>query len=142
VRGDGATKVQVTVKRGKRTKVTHLEAPPDALDLTGAFVWLRLQDLAVGALFDIPVVAGTEQFTLQAEVVDREEVKTPAGTFPAFKLRARTGFKGMFSTRRDTFLWLADTADRRLVRISAEFAVGSVVGVLRSYRPGGEVAAN
>lgn len=140
-RDAGGTKVTVTERRARRTKVTTLDAPEGALDLTGAFVWLRLQELAVGKTFDVPIVTGTSQFTLQAEVVAREEIDTPAGTFPSFKLRARTAFKGKFSTRRDTFLWLADNADHRLVRVSAEFAVGSVVGVLRTYRPGGEVAA-
>jgi hypothetical protein len=137
----GVARVAVTERRGKRVKVTNLEVPPGALDLTGAFVWLRLQELAVGRSFELPIVTGTSQFTLQAEVVAREDVETPAGTFPSFKLRVRTAFEGKFSTRRDTFLWLADNGDRRLVRVSAEFAVGSVVGELRSYRPGGEVAA-
>ncbi len=142
-RAPGATcKVQVTERRTKRTKVKELEAPAGALDLTGAFTWLRLQELAVGKVFELPIVAGTDQFTLQAEVVAHEDVETPSGTYPAFKVRARTGFQGKFSTRRDTFLWLADNTDRRLVRVSAEFAVGSIVGELRSYRPGGEVAAN
>jgi len=142
-RGAGPTcKVQVIERRARRTKVKDLEAPAGALDLTGAFTWLRLQELAVGKVFEVPIVAGTDQFTLQAEVVGREDVETPSGTYPAFKVRTRTAFKGKFSTRRDTFLWLADNTDRRLVRVSAEFAVGSVVGQLRSYRPGGEVAAN
>lgn len=141
-RDDAAlAKVMVTERRGQRVKVTNLEAPPNALDLTGAFVWLRLQDLDVGRTFDIPIVSGTSQFTLKAEVLARENIETPAGTFPSFKLRVRTAFQGKFSTRRDTFLWLADNSDRRLVRVSAEFAVGSVVGELKSYRPGGEVAA-
>ncbi len=143
VRSPGAaTRVSVTEKRGKKVKQTELEAPADALDLTGAFVWLRLQELEVGRTFEIPIVTGTSQFTLQAAVVAHEDVETPAGTFPSFKLKIRTAFKGKFSTRRDTFLWLADNADRRLVRVSAEFAVGSIVGELRSYRPGGEVASN
>lgn len=139
--GGPTARVTVTERRGKRSKVTQLEAPAAALDLAGAFVWLRLQELDVGRTFDVPIVSGTSQFTLRADVVAREEVRTPAGTFPAFKLRVRTGFEGKFSTRRDTFLWLADNGDRRLVRVSAEFAVGSIVGELRSYRPGAEVAS-
>lgn len=143
VRDQGDTaRVTVTERRARRTKVTELAAPVGALDLTGAFVWLRLQDLAVGRVLEVPIVAGTSQFTLLAEVVAREAVETPAGAFAAFKLRVRTAFQGKFSTRRDTFLWLADNGDRRLVKVSAEFAVGSIVGELKSYRPGGEVAAS
>jgi hypothetical protein len=137
------TKVTVVEqRRGRKAKTKVLEAPPAALDLTGAFLWLRMQDLAVGRLLEVPIVSGTSQFRLQAEVIAREEVKTPAGTFQAFKVRARTGFDGKFSTRRDTFLWFADTADRRLVRASAEFAVGSIVAELKSFRPGLELAVS
>jgi len=135
------TKVTVIeARKGRKPKTRIIEVPHDALDLTGAFLWLRMQDLAVGVRLEVPIISGTSQFTLFAEVVDREEVKTPAGRFPCFKVRVRTGFAGKFSTKRDTFLWLADTVDRRLVKASAEFAVGSVVAELRSYRPGMAVA--
>lgn len=135
------TKVTVVeARKGKKPKTKVIEVPHDALDLTGAFLWLRMQDLAVGLRLEVPIISGTSQFTLSAEVVDREEVKTAAGTFPSFKVRVRTAFKGKFSTKRDTFLWFADTHDRRLVKASAEFAVGSIVAELKSYRPGTAVA--
>lgn len=136
------TKVTVVeARKGRKPKTKILEVPHDALDLTGAFLWLRMQDLSVGLRLEVPIISGTSQFTLLAEVVDRELVKTPAGTFPSFKVRVRTGFAGKFSTKRDTFLWFADTLDRRLVKITADFAVGSIVAELRSYRPGTAVAA-
>lgn len=140
VPGEPTRVTVVEARKGKKPKTKILEVPHEALDLTGAFLWLRMQDLAVGARLEVPIVSGTSQFTLFAEVVDREEVKTPAGKFPCFKVRVRTGFRGKFSTKRDTFLWLADTVDRRLVKASAEFAVGSIVAELKSYRPGTAVA--
>jgi hypothetical protein len=56
-------------------------------------------------------------------------------------VQVRTGFDGKFATRRDTSLWLSDDARHVLVRFSADFAIGSVVATLRSYRPGVAVAA-
>lgn len=135
---------QVTVveQRRDRAKRKVLDVPEGALDLSGAFMWLRLQELEVGHEYQIPIVSGTSQFTLQASVLAREPVRTPAGEFPSYKIRVRTGFDGKFSTKRDTFLWLSETAEHHLVRASAEFAVGSVVAELKSYHPGGQVAAN
>jgi hypothetical protein len=135
---------EVTVveqRRGRPAKQKILSVPEGALDLAGAFMWLRFQELDVNRQFQVPIVSGTSQFTLLAEVVSREVVRTVAGDFPSFKIRVRTGFDGKFSTRRDTFLWLADSAGHHLVRASAEFAVGSVVAELKSYHPGGQVAA-
>ncbi len=135
---------QVTVveqRRGRAAKRKVLDVPEGALDLTGAFMWLRLQELEVGRQYQLPIVSGTSQFVLVADVLSREAVRTPAGEFPSFKIRVRTGFDGKFSTKRDTFLWLAEAGVHHLVRASAEFAVGSVVAELKSYHPGGEVAA-
>ncbi len=131
----------VEQRRGKSRKETVLEVPEGALDLTGAFVWLRLQELEVGRKFEIPVVSGRKQFNLIADIDAREKVRTPAGEFPTFRIRIRTAFDGKFSTRRDTVLWLADAHSHHLVKASAEFAVGSIVAELKSYRPGGQVVA-
>jgi hypothetical protein len=128
-------------RRGHAAKEKVLDVPAGALDLTGAFVWLRLQDLEVGRRFEVPIVTGTSQFKLLAEVLAREVVNTPAGAFPSFKIKVRTGLDGKFSTRRDAFLWLAEVSGHHLVRAAAEFAVGSMVAEITSYHPGGQVAA-
>ncbi len=131
----------VEQRQGREPKEKVLEVPEGALDLTGAFMWLRLQELDVDRRWEVPIVSGTSQFVLLAEVVARETVRTPAGEYPCFKIRIRTGFDGKFSTKRDSFMWLAEAEGHHLVRASAEFAVGSVVAELKSYHPGGEVAA-
>jgi hypothetical protein len=120
---------------GKRTEKT-IEVPADVHDLTSAFMWLRLQALEPGLRYDIPVVASSKQFTVVAEVLGRERVETPAGTFPTVKVKVRTALEGKFSTKRDSFLWLSDDSRHILVRASADFAVGSIVATLKSYRPG------
>ena len=135
---------QVTVveqHRGRAPKQKVLSVPQGALDLSGAFTWLRLQELEVGRQYQVPIVSGTSQFTLLAEVVSAEVVRTQAGEFPSYKLRVRTAFDGKFSTKGDMFLWLAQGQGHHLVRASADFAVGSVVAELKSYHPGGQMAA-
>jgi hypothetical protein len=135
---------QVTVveaHRGKEPKKKTLDIAEGTLDLTGSFLWLRLQPLEVGRHLEVPVVTGTTRFTLVADVLAREEVTTPAGTFPAYKLSVRTEIPGKFSTKRESFLWLADRPGQFLVKASADFAVGSVVLELTGYRPGAPTVA-
>jgi hypothetical protein len=139
--GSGRRVTVVEQRAGRPANRKVLEVPEGALDLTGAFMWLRFQDLEVGREYQVPIVAGTSQFTLLTQVLVREDVKTPAGTFPFFKIRVRTAFDGKFSTRRDSFLWLAESSGHHLVRASADFAVGSIVAELKSYHPGSQVAA-
>jgi hypothetical protein len=133
----------VTVQRkGKITKRVVLDVPDDVHDLTSAFMWLRLQSLEPGQRYELPVVASSRQFTLVAEVLGREVVEAPAGTFPTVKVQVRTQLEGKFSTKRDSFMWLSDDARHVLVKASADFAVGSIVATLKSYRPGNRIAAN
>jgi uncharacterized protein DUF3108 len=129
----------VVSRKGKRREQTFSVAA-DVHDLTSAFMWLRLQELQPGQRYEVPVCSGSTQFTLVAEVRGREVIETPAGTFPSVKVQVRTALEGKFSTRRDSFMWLSDDARHILVRASADFAVGSIVATLRSYRPGAEVA--
>jgi hypothetical protein len=136
-------KVTVTVERkGKNKRVSVHDVPKDVQDLTSALMWLRLQPLEVGDRHDIPVSSGRRQFTLVAEVVGRERVETPGGTYDALKLRVRTALEGKFSTKRDSWVWLSDDPRHVLVRFSAEFAVGHVVAELKRYTPGTAVAVN
>jgi predicted heme/steroid binding protein len=125
---------------GRRTEKTFA-VPADVHDLTSAFMWLRLQNLEPGQRYDIPVVASSKQFTVVAEVLGRESVETPAGTFPTVKVKIRTALDGKFSTKRDSYMWLSDDGRHILVRASADFAVGSIVATLKSYRPGSPLAA-
>jgi uncharacterized protein DUF3108 len=124
---------------GRHTEKTF-PVPADVHDLTSAFMWLRLQRLEPGLRYDIPVVASSKQFTVVAEVLGRENVETPAGTFPTVKVKVRTALDGKFSTKRDSFMWLSDDGRHILVRASADFAVGSIVATLKSYRPGAHLA--
>jgi hypothetical protein len=104
-------------------------------------MFLRLQPLAIGETYRVPVLAGRDVFMLAAEVVRVERLDTAIGELDAVAVKVRTGFKGKFDSKRDTWLWFS--ADDRHVplRISAEFTVGSLVAAIKSYRPGGALAA-
>jgi hypothetical protein len=131
----------VTVQRSGRTTRKTFAIPEGVHDLTSALLWLRLQALAPGQRYEVPVVASSKQFTLVAEVLGREAVDTPAGRFDALKVQVRTQLEGKFSTKRDSFMWVSDDPRHVLVRAQADFAIGSIVATLKSYRPGGQVAA-
>jgi hypothetical protein len=130
----------VKQRKGKRSE-KKFGVPANVHDLTSAFMWLRLQPLGLGQRYDIPVVSGSRQFIVRAEVIGKEQIETPAGTYPTLKVKVRTELEGKFSTKRDSFMWLSDDPRHILVRAAADFAVGSIVATLKSYHPGSEVAS-
>jgi hypothetical protein len=134
-------KAVVQVLRKGRLQESTKDVPRDVHDLASALLDLRLRPLAAGARFELPVLHGTHTFVLRAEVEGKENVSTPAGRFEAWRVKVRLGFADRFETRRDSFVWLS-TDDRHVpVRMSADFAVGTVVATLTGYRPGGQFAA-
>jgi len=137
----GALRATVTVSRKGKVRTREVDVPADALDLPSVFMYLRLQPLAVGDRYSVPVLAGRDVFMLDAHVVRTERLDTEIGEVDALAVRVKTGFKGKFDSKRDTWLWFS--ADERHVplRITAEFAVGSLVASIKSYRPGAELAA-
>jgi hypothetical protein len=129
------------VRKGHKVENTY-PLDPLAQDFASALLWLRLQPLAEDARFEIPVFTTKGTFQLLASVVGRETVVTPAGTFPTWKVQVRTAFDGQFASNRDTFIWFSADENRVPVRVSADFAVGSVVVNLAAYRPAGQLARN
>src|SRR5574342_627271 len=134
-------KVTVRIARKGRLVERVLDVPRDVHDVASAVLWLRVQDLEPGSHYQIPLFTGSRTFTLVADVVGAEAVKTPAGAFDTVKVQVRTAFEGKFSTRRDTFFWFTRDARHVPVRVTADFAVGSVVVEMTGYRPGGQLAA-
>jgi hypothetical protein len=99
-------------------------------------MWLRLQRLAPGDSYQVPIVASDKNFTLVATVVGREVVEAPAGRFQTVKVQVQTAFEGQFQTRRDSALWFSDDPRHVLVQADADFVIGSLVAKLDSYTPG------
>jgi Protein of unknown function (DUF3108) len=133
-------KATVRVERKGQTRVQTFDVARDAQDLTSAFMWIRLQPLEVGQRYEVPVASGSRQFTLVADVLGRERVEVPAGTFDTVRVKVRTQLDGKFSTKRDSTMWLTDDPRHVLVRASADFAIGSIVAELKRYTPGSTVA--
>jgi hypothetical protein len=133
-------KATIRIQRRGRHFQKTFDAPSDVRDIASALMYLRLKDLSPGNHFEVPVFTGKEIFNLIADVQERESLTTPAGKFETLRVRVRTAFKGKFSTSRDSFVWVTDDHRHVPVRLSADFAVGSVVATMKSYTPGGELA--
>ncbi len=139
-RENGKATVQV-IRKGRLHESTH-DVPPDVHDLASALLELRMMPMVQGARYDFPVFSGTDTFMLQAVVEGEETLDTPAGRFETTRVKVQLGFKEKFHSKRDSYVWLSKDARRIPVRMSAEFAIGSVVVTLSGYRPGGQLAAS
>ena len=131
-RGAGAAVVRV----GEGSNPVEVAVGPETLDFVALVFLLRRLPLEPGSRRTFSVLAGTKVQSVMAEVLQRERVQTPAGTFPALKIRIPTAFSGKFSERHPTYLWLSDDERRIVVRLATDFSFGSAAAQLVSYRPG------
>jgi hypothetical protein len=82
-------------------------------------------------------------FTIDYLGVRAGEARILVGSdLQAVELGDRHNDSARFASKRDTFIWFCDHESEVPVRVSAEFAVGSVVVNLADYRPGGQLARN
>jgi hypothetical protein len=124
--------------RGRGERVKELPVPEGALDFVALVFRLRALPLAAGTTHAFDVLSGTRLAKVTATVEGRERVETPAGSFPAVKVRVPTSFAGRFSEKNPTYVWFSDDTRRAIVRLETDFAVGGAVAELVRYRGGPE----
>jgi hypothetical protein len=134
-------KATVTWSRKGKQKQKIVDVPHDVHDLASAMMWLRLQPLEPDTTYEIPVFTGSDLFTMKARVAGRERIASGLGETDTVRVDLELGFKKKFETRRATQVWFTDDARHVPVRMSAEFAIGSVVATATTYTPGNQVAA-
>jgi hypothetical protein len=134
---------KATVVKARKGKERHsvVDVPRNVHDMASALMWLRLQPLEPGARYEVPVFTGSDTFTLAATVRGRERVDTDVGPIAAVRVDVLLGFKDEFKTSRASQVWFSDDLRHVPVKMSADFAVGSVVATMTTYTPGAQVAS-
>ena len=107
-------------------------------DLQTALLFIRSQRLQAGDHYRLVVFPGKAAYLADIEVLGREKLKVPAGTYDAvkFELRLQEVNKNLelepHKKFKRAFAWMSDDRDRQLLKIQAEIFVGSVWGELQS----------
>lgn len=131
----------VTTTRKARTEVEKVAVQAGTHDLGSAVIWLRQQKLEPGDHYELPVLTGTQRYTLTLDVLGREQVAVAAGTFASVKVKAHVEVQGKNSPRGDTLVWLSDDPRRLIVQAETVLRFGAMSAQLDSYRPGAALAA-
>jgi hypothetical protein len=98
--------------------------PAFTQDIISCFYYLRLLPLQMGDRFGVPTTSGGKNYQLVVNVVRREEITVPAGTFDCFRLKPVVKYETVFRNKEDIDLWV--TADQRHIPVLIKSAI--VVG--------------
>jgi hypothetical protein len=106
----------------------EIPIPNCVQEVVGAFLKLRGMTVEPGQSAQIPMSDGRKSATVKIDAQEREEVKTPAGSFKTIRFEANM-LNGVIYTRKGrAFVWLTDDA-RHLpvqIRLRMQFPIGTV----------------
>lgn len=104
-------------------------------DVVGGLYFLRTLNLEPGQSTEVPVSDGKRSVTAKVEAQQREEVKTPEGTFKTIRYEAYLFNDVLFRRPGHLTVWLTDD-HRRLpvqIRVRLQFTIGTIILTLASH---------
>ncbi len=119
------------VENGGEPKPT-VDAPLD----DGSFVFfLRTIPLVVGEEYSFDRYYRPDRNPVRIQVLRRERISVPAGSFNTIVIRPIIKARGVFSENGRAEVWLTDDSLRLVVQIKSRMKVGSINLYLKQYRP-------
>ncbi|MGA2271239.1 MAG: DUF3108 domain-containing protein [Bryobacteraceae bacterium] len=116
--------------RAKNTVLAaqEIDIPPCVHDVIGGLYLLRTLNLEPGQSAQVPVSDGKKSVTARVEAQQREDVKTPQGTFKTIRYEIYLFNNVLYRRSAHLYVWLTD--DRRKLpvqlRVRMQFAIGTI----------------
>ncbi|MGD8496092.1 MAG: DUF3108 domain-containing protein [Gemmatimonadales bacterium] len=115
---------------------SDVSIPPGALDDVSYFYFARLSALEVGARYEYERYFKEDSNPVILEVLRRERIRVPAGTFNTIVVRPIIKTGGMFAEGGEAELFLTDDDRRIPVRVKTRMSIGTANFYLTEYDPG------
>jgi hypothetical protein len=114
-------------KNLKKKEGKHEEhaIPGCVTDVLSAVYYVASLPLETGKVYSFPLNDGGETITVNVHVEAREQVKTPAGTFPAIRVQPEAA-SGLLKDKGKIWIWYSDDAARIPVQARAHMYWGTL----------------
>lgn len=104
----------------------------DVHDPLSGFFSLRNRPMEVGVPVKIRIFDSKKTWDVDVEVLRRERIKVPAGTFNTIMIKPNLKSEGIFLRRGDVYIWLTDDQRKIPVMVRTKVTIGHVTAELRS----------
>jgi hypothetical protein len=102
----------------------------------GSFIYfIRTTPMVVGQTYEYHRYFRPDRNPVRIQVLRKERVSVPAGTFDAIVVRPIIKAKGVFSENGQAELWFSDDERRIMLQMKTKLSFGSLNLYLKSYRP-------
>jgi len=111
----------------------HNDEPPEtkplapfSQDIISCFYYFRLLPMEVGKTFSIPTQSSGKNYQLIVQVLKRETITVPAGTFDCFRVKPIVKEDTIFRNSEDIDLWVSADARHFPVKIRSGIVIGNI----------------
>lgn len=128
---------EIFPEKGTYTEDGGEHQPTVALPLDdGSFLYfLRTIPLEIGMEYSFDRYFRPDRNPVRIQVLRRETVRVPAGTFETVVIRPIINARGVFSENGRAEVWLTDDPRRLMVQMKSHLKFGSLSLYMKSYRP-------
>lgn len=129
---------KVTKEKGEQSKKLEWAILPYSQNVISAVYYLRTFKLEVGKKIAFRVADEGKNIVFKAEVLRKEKLSTPVGTFDTLVLKPEIHVDGAFKPVGEMFIWVTDDDRKFLVKLESKIKIGTVVAKLKSIDKGRE----
>jgi hypothetical protein len=108
---------------------------PLPLDDGSFLFFIRTVPLEIGSEYVFNRYFRPDRNPVTIQVLRRERIRVPAGTFDAIVIRPIIKSRGVFSENGRAEVWLSDDENRVMLQMKSHLRIGSLNLYLKSYRP-------
>ena len=106
------------------------------LDDASFLYFIRTVPLVVGQTYEFTRYFRPDRNPVKIQVLRRERISVPAGSFDAIVIQPTIKTKGIFSEGGKAEIWLSDDDERIMLQMKSQLPFGSLNLYLRSQRTG------
>ncbi len=104
----------------------EMDVQPFTQDIISCFYYFRLLPLEVGKKYSIPTCSTGKNYNLIIDVVKREKVTIPIGTFDCYLVKPYVKHNTVFRNEEDIDLWITADARHVPVLVKSGIVIGSI----------------
>jgi hypothetical protein len=137
---EGGYKKDVDVRFDQENRMARyqngkeFEVAPGVHDVLSAFYYVRTRPLPDGGKLSVPTHDNEKSYEMEVQVLRREKVEVPAGTFSCVVVEPKLKSEGIFKSKGSIHVWLTDDERRLPVMVRSQVPVGSISVRLTDYR--------
>ena len=127
---DREKNIAIFINHKKGGEESISEVPAAVHDPLSVVYFFRTIPFNIGKDVNIDVYDGKKNWTLVIQVLKKEKLWTPVGTFDTIRVKALIKYEGLFVNRGDVQVWFTEDSSHMPVKMESKISIGHITAIL------------